>query len=160
VDDSVISQLAEHLARVQPDWRGFSRRKLQRMRQFYECYCDRGISLSTLAELPCTARFHFTCAAPSRFFSATTSARAGCSGSRPRPLHARCSPPARPHGEPCRDAMVWWWRGRPLARRCRPPAATRPPRRRQLGGVCLRDLRRIPPARRWRARHGLPRIWG
>ncbi len=54
VDDSVISQLAEHLARVQPDWRGFSRRKLQRMRQFYECYCDRGISLSTLAELPWT----------------------------------------------------------------------------------------------------------
>lgn len=54
LDDSVVSQLAEHLARVQPDWRGFSRRKLQRMRQFYECYCDRGISLSTLAELPWT----------------------------------------------------------------------------------------------------------
>lgn len=54
LDDSVVSQLAEHLARVQPDWRGFSRRKLQRMRQFYECYCDRGIALSTLAELPWT----------------------------------------------------------------------------------------------------------
>ncbi|HMW19247.1 MAG TPA: DUF1016 N-terminal domain-containing protein, partial [Accumulibacter sp.] len=54
IDESVVSQLADHLARARPDWRGFSRRKLQRMRQFYECYCDRGIALSTLAELPWT----------------------------------------------------------------------------------------------------------
>lgn len=36
--DSVVSQLAEHLAQTQPGLRGFTRRNLFRMRQFYEAY--------------------------------------------------------------------------------------------------------------------------
>lgn len=36
--DSVVGQLAEHLARTQPGLRGFTRSNLFRMRQFYEIY--------------------------------------------------------------------------------------------------------------------------
>lgn len=36
--DSVVSQLAEHLAQTQPGLRGFTRPNLFRMRQFYETY--------------------------------------------------------------------------------------------------------------------------
>jgi predicted nuclease of restriction endonuclease-like (RecB) superfamily len=36
--DSVVGQLAEHLARSQPGLRGFTRSNLFRMRQFYEIY--------------------------------------------------------------------------------------------------------------------------
>ena len=36
--DSVVSQLAEHLAQTQPGLRGFTRSNLFRMRQFYEIY--------------------------------------------------------------------------------------------------------------------------
>ncbi len=36
--DSVVSQLAEHLAQTQPGLRGFARPNLFRMRQFYETY--------------------------------------------------------------------------------------------------------------------------
>ena len=36
--DSVVSQLAEHLARTQPGLRGFTRSNLFRMCQFYETY--------------------------------------------------------------------------------------------------------------------------
>jgi predicted nuclease of restriction endonuclease-like (RecB) superfamily len=36
--DSVVNQLAEHLAQTQPGLRGFTRRNLFRMRQFYEAY--------------------------------------------------------------------------------------------------------------------------
>jgi predicted nuclease of restriction endonuclease-like (RecB) superfamily len=36
--DSVVGQLAEHLAQTQPGLRGFTRRNLFRMRQFYEAY--------------------------------------------------------------------------------------------------------------------------
>ncbi|MGE8188444.1 PDDEXK nuclease domain-containing protein [Pseudomonas sp. NPDC086278] len=36
--DSVVGQLAEHLARTQPGLRGFTRPNLFRMRQFYEIY--------------------------------------------------------------------------------------------------------------------------
>jgi predicted nuclease of restriction endonuclease-like (RecB) superfamily len=36
--DSVVSQLAEHLAQTQPGLRGFTRSNLFRMRQFYEAY--------------------------------------------------------------------------------------------------------------------------
>lgn len=38
--DSVVSQLADHLARTQPGLRGFTRANLFRMRQFYESYRD------------------------------------------------------------------------------------------------------------------------
>lgn len=36
--DSVVNQLAEHLAQTQPGLRGFTRPNLFRMRQFYETY--------------------------------------------------------------------------------------------------------------------------
>lgn len=36
--ESVVAQLAEHLAQTQPGLRGFTRRNLFRMRQFYEAY--------------------------------------------------------------------------------------------------------------------------
>lgn len=38
--DSVVAQLAEHLASTQPSLRGFTRSNLFRMRQFYEVYRD------------------------------------------------------------------------------------------------------------------------
>lgn len=36
--DAVVTQLADHLASTQPGLRGFTRRNLFRMRQFYEAY--------------------------------------------------------------------------------------------------------------------------
>jgi predicted nuclease of restriction endonuclease-like (RecB) superfamily len=36
--DGVVNQLAEHIAQTQPGLRGFTRRNLFRMRQFYETY--------------------------------------------------------------------------------------------------------------------------
>lgn len=38
--DAVVQQLADHLAQTQPNLRGFTRRNLFRMRQFYEAYRD------------------------------------------------------------------------------------------------------------------------
>lgn len=38
--DGVVPQLADYLARQQPGLRGFTRRNLFRMRQFYEAYRD------------------------------------------------------------------------------------------------------------------------
>ncbi|TFH78692.1 MULTISPECIES: PDDEXK nuclease domain-containing protein [Pseudomonas] len=43
--DSVVGQLAEHLARTQPGLRGFTRSNLFRMRQFYEFYrCEEKVA--------------------------------------------------------------------------------------------------------------------
>jgi predicted nuclease of restriction endonuclease-like (RecB) superfamily len=36
--DGVVNQLADHIAQTQPGLRGFTRRNLFRMRQFYETY--------------------------------------------------------------------------------------------------------------------------
>ena len=38
--DGVVNQLAEYIARTQPNLRGFTRRNLFRMRQFYQTYRD------------------------------------------------------------------------------------------------------------------------
>jgi len=38
--EKVVDQLAEHINREQPTLRGFTRRNLFRMRQFYETYCQ------------------------------------------------------------------------------------------------------------------------
>lgn len=52
--DSVVSQLTEHLATTQPGLRGFTRRNLFRMRQFYEAYRgDQKVS-ALLTQLPWT----------------------------------------------------------------------------------------------------------
>ncbi len=52
--DGVVAQLAEHLARTQPGLRGFTRRNLFRMRQFYETYPKSEIVSAVLTQLPWT----------------------------------------------------------------------------------------------------------
>lgn len=52
--DSVVNQLAEHLAQTQPGLRGFTRRNLFRMRQFYEAYRDNEKVSALLTQLPWT----------------------------------------------------------------------------------------------------------
>jgi predicted nuclease of restriction endonuclease-like (RecB) superfamily len=52
--DSVVSQLAEHLAKTQPGLRGFTRRNLFRMRQFYEAYRGDEKVSALLTQLPWT----------------------------------------------------------------------------------------------------------
>jgi predicted nuclease of restriction endonuclease-like (RecB) superfamily len=52
--DSVVNQLAEHLAQAQPGLRGFTRRNLFRMRQFYEAYRDDEKVSALLTQLPWT----------------------------------------------------------------------------------------------------------
>jgi predicted nuclease of restriction endonuclease-like (RecB) superfamily len=52
--DAVVSQLAEHLARTQPGLRGFTRRNLFRMRQFYETYRGDEKVSAVLTQLPWT----------------------------------------------------------------------------------------------------------
>lgn len=52
--DAVVTQLAEHLARTQPGLRGFTRRNLFRMRQFYETYRGDEKVSAVLTQLPWT----------------------------------------------------------------------------------------------------------
>ncbi len=52
--DGVVEQLAAFIARTQPGLRGFTRRNLFRMRQFYEIYRDQPIVPSLLTQLPWT----------------------------------------------------------------------------------------------------------
>lgn len=52
--DAVVTQLAEHLARTQPGLRGFTRRNLFRMRQFYEAYKSTEKVSALLTQLPWT----------------------------------------------------------------------------------------------------------
>lgn len=53
--DGVISQLADHLALTQPGLRGFTRRNLFRMRQFYEVYRGHEEKVSALlTQIPWT----------------------------------------------------------------------------------------------------------
>ena len=52
--DGVVDQLADHIARSQPGLRGFTRRNLFRMRQFYEAYQDNQIVSALLTQLPWT----------------------------------------------------------------------------------------------------------
>jgi len=52
--DAVVAQLADHLARTQPGLRGFTRRNLFRMRQFYEAYRGDEIVSALLTQLPWT----------------------------------------------------------------------------------------------------------
>ena len=52
--DAVVTQLAAHLARTQPGLRGFTRRNLFRMRQFYEAYRHDEKVSALLTQLPWT----------------------------------------------------------------------------------------------------------
>lgn len=52
--DGVVAQLAAHIARSQPGLRGFTRRNLFRMRQFYETYRDQEMVTPLVTQLPWT----------------------------------------------------------------------------------------------------------
>lgn len=52
--DAVVAQLADHLACVQPVLRGFTRRNLFRMRQFYETYRNDEKVSALLTQIPWT----------------------------------------------------------------------------------------------------------
>ena len=52
--EGVVDQLAQHLASTQPGLKGFTRRNLFRMRQFYEAYPDPQIVSALLTQLPWT----------------------------------------------------------------------------------------------------------
>jgi predicted nuclease of restriction endonuclease-like (RecB) superfamily len=52
--EGVVDQLAQHLAISQPGLKGFTRRNLFRMRQFYEAYSDPQIVTALLTQLPWT----------------------------------------------------------------------------------------------------------
>ncbi len=52
--DGIVSQLAQHLAQTQPGLRGFTRRNLFRMRQFFEAYRDDQIVSPLVTQLPWT----------------------------------------------------------------------------------------------------------
>ncbi len=52
--DGVVSQLADHIAQTQPGLRGFTRRNLFRMRQFYETYKGDAIVSPLVTLLPWT----------------------------------------------------------------------------------------------------------
>ena len=53
--DKVVNELARFLARTQPGLRGFTRRGLFGMRQFYGCYRDQPIVSAALTQLGCRA---------------------------------------------------------------------------------------------------------
>ena len=46
--DGVVKQLADHIARTEPELKGFSKKNLWRMKQFYELYSGSGEIVSTL----------------------------------------------------------------------------------------------------------------
>ncbi len=50
----MVEQLARYLAQTQPGLRGFTRRNLFRMRQFYEAYPDPETVSALLTQLPWT----------------------------------------------------------------------------------------------------------
>lgn len=52
--DGVVEQLARYLAQTQPGLRGFTRRNLFRMRQFYEAYADNELVSPLVTQLPWT----------------------------------------------------------------------------------------------------------
>src|SRR5665213_3115395 len=52
--EGVVDQLAEHIAQTHPSLRGFTRRNLFRMRQFYEAYRGNEKVSALLTQLPWT----------------------------------------------------------------------------------------------------------
>lgn len=52
--DGVVEQLARYLAQTQPGLRGFTRRNLFRMKQFYESYADHELVPPLVTQLPWT----------------------------------------------------------------------------------------------------------
>jgi predicted nuclease of restriction endonuclease-like (RecB) superfamily len=52
--DGVVIELANYIAKTQPNLRGFTRSNLFRMRQFYETYCNNEIIAPLARQLPWT----------------------------------------------------------------------------------------------------------
>ena len=52
--EGVVEQLAQHIATTQPGLKGFTRRNLFRMRQFYEAYREPELVTALLTLLPWT----------------------------------------------------------------------------------------------------------
>jgi predicted nuclease of restriction endonuclease-like (RecB) superfamily len=52
--EGVVQQLADHIAQMHPDLKGFTRRNLFRMRQFYETYVDNEKVSPLVTQLPWT----------------------------------------------------------------------------------------------------------
>jgi predicted nuclease of restriction endonuclease-like (RecB) superfamily len=59
--DGVVDQLADYIARTQPNLRGFTRRNLFRMRQFYETYRDDKKISPLVRQLPWTHNLIILC---------------------------------------------------------------------------------------------------
>ncbi|MCP4148264.1 MAG: DUF1016 domain-containing protein, partial [bacterium] len=56
--DAVVEQLATYLRRTQPELKGFSRRGLYRMRQFYETYNQLENVSTLLTQIPWSCHLH------------------------------------------------------------------------------------------------------
>jgi len=56
--DAVVEQLARYLQRTQPELKGFSRRGLYRMRQFYETYTELENVSTLLTQIPWSSHLH------------------------------------------------------------------------------------------------------
>ncbi len=56
--DGVVTQLADYLQRIQPELKGFSRRGLYRMRQFYETYSELENVSTLLTQIPWSSHLH------------------------------------------------------------------------------------------------------
>lgn len=56
--DAVVEQLATYLQTTQPDLKGFSRRGLYRMRQFYETYNELANVSTLLTQIPWSCHLH------------------------------------------------------------------------------------------------------
>ncbi len=52
--DGVVTELANYIAKTQPNLQGFTRSNLFRMRQFYETYCDNEVIAPLARQLPWT----------------------------------------------------------------------------------------------------------
>src|SRR6266702_1727366 len=52
--DGTVDRLAQFIARTEPSLRGFTRRNLFRMKQFYEAYRKDSIVSPLVAQLPCS----------------------------------------------------------------------------------------------------------
>ncbi len=56
--DAVVEQLAKYLQKTQPELKGFSRRGLYRMRQFYETYTELENVSTLLTQIPWSSHLH------------------------------------------------------------------------------------------------------
>lgn len=56
--DKIVYQLADYIQNNEPETKGFTRRNLYRMKQFYETYIDSEIVSTLLAQIPWSSHLH------------------------------------------------------------------------------------------------------